>query len=78
MLLLATPVFAGDPGLHDFAYGIKVAVPKGTPIAALSLPEQVYKNTHRADLGDVRVFNAAGEPVPHMLRYARTQAAEEL
>lgn len=76
LLLAAAPVFAADPVLHDFAYGVKIDVPKGTPIAALSLPAQVYKNTYRADLGDVRVFNAAGEPVPHMLRYARTQAAE--
>jgi len=78
LLLVAVTVWAAEPGLHDLAYGVKIDVPRGTPIAALSLPAQVYKNTHRADLGDVRVFNAAGEPVPHMLRYARTQAAEAL
>jgi len=78
LFLATTPLFAADPGRHDFAYGVKIDIPKGTPIAALSLPAQVYKNTHRADLGDVRVFNAAGEPVPHMLRYARTQSTEAL
>jgi hypothetical protein len=47
MLLLATvPVFAADPGMHDFAYGVKINVPQGTPIAAFSLPAQVYENTH--------------------------------
>lgn len=78
LLLVTAPVLAADPGMHDFAYGVKINVPKGSPIAALSLPAQVYENTHRADLGDVRVFNATGEPVPHMLRYARTQASEAL
>ncbi len=77
LLILSAPsVYAADPGLHDFAYGVKINVPPGTPVAALSLPEQVYQNAYRSDLGDIRVFNAGGEPVPHMLRYARTQAAE--
>jgi hypothetical protein len=61
---------------NDFAYGIRVELPAGTAIAAMDLPEQVYQNAFRRDLGDMRVFNAAGEPVPHMLRYARTRDAE--
>ncbi len=60
----------------DFAYGIPIDVPPGAAVAALSLPEQVYSNAFRSDLGDVRVFNAAGEPVPHMMRYARSRAAD--
>jgi len=60
----------------DFAYGIPIDVPKGAAVAALSLPEQVYTHAFRSDLGDMRVFNAAGEPVPHMIRYAQSRSAE--
>lgn len=60
----------------DFAYGIRIDVPGATAIAAMSMPEQVYVNAFRRDLGDVRVFNANGEPVPHMIRYARSLTAD--
>jgi len=63
-------------GMNDFAYGVRVQLPKGTAIAAMDLPGQVYRDAFRKDLGDMRVFNAAGEPVPHMIRYARTRDAE--
>lgn len=62
--------------VNDFAYGIRVELPAGTAIAAMDLPEQVYRSAYRSDLGDMRVFNAAGEPVPHMIRYARTRDAD--
>jgi len=62
--------------INDFAYGVRVQLPKGTAIAAMDLPGQVYRDAFRKDLGDMRVFNAAGEPVPHMIRYARTRDAE--
>ena len=57
---------------NDFAYGIRIDVPGATAVAALSLPEDVYAITCRKDLGDVRVFNASGEPVPHLIRFAKT------
>ena len=69
-------VSLADPGVDDFAYGIKIDVPAGTAVAAMSMPEQVYASAYRRDLGDVRVFNANGEPVPHMIRYAQTQPAD--
>ncbi len=79
LVLLAVcspPVWASELTLDSFAYGMKVDVPAGTAVGAMSLPEQVYSSTFRPDLGDVRVFNASGEPVPHMIRYAQTQSAE--
>uniref|UniRef100_UPI0006D053E4 DUF3999 domain-containing protein n=1 Tax=Desulfosarcina cetonica TaxID=90730 RepID=UPI0006D053E4 len=69
-------VGAADLTLNDFAYGLPIDVPEGTPVAALSLPEAVYTHARRPDLGDLRVFNAAGEMVPHLLRFARSQSAE--
>ena len=65
-----------DLTLNDFAYGIRMDVPKGTAVAATSLPRQVYENATRNDLGDMRVFNAAGEPVPHMIRLAQSRPTE--
>ena len=77
MLILVAPgVVAADLKKDDFAYGIAIDAPPGTAVAAMSLPAQVYTNAFRRDLGDMRVFNAAGEPVPHMVRYARSRAVE--
>jgi hypothetical protein len=77
LLVVCMPSLSqADLTADDFAYGIRIDVPAGTAVAALSLPEQVYATAYRKDLGDVRVFNAGGEPVPHMIRYAQTQSAE--
>ena len=77
LLAVCLPSVAlADLTLDDFAYGINIDVPNGTAIAAMSLPEQVYVSAYRRDLGDIRVFNANGEPVPHLIRYAQTQPAE--
>ena len=76
MLTLWAPVGAGaDLTPTDFAYGIHLDVPPGTAIGALSIPQAVYTTAWRNDLGDLRVFNAAGEPVPHLLRSTRTGEA---
>ena len=69
-------VASADVTVNDFAYGIRIDVPGGTAIGAMSLPEAVYRNTFRPDLGDLRVFNASGEPVPHMIRFSQTRQAE--
>ena len=76
MAVCIPSVSLADLTVDDFAYGIKIDVPAGTAVAAMSMPEQVYESTYRRDLGDLRVFNASGEPVPHMIRYAQTQPAE--
>ena len=76
LMVFAPCVASADLTLNDFAYGVRIKVPKGAPVAAMSLPEQVYQNTYRKDLGDMRIFNAAGEPVPHMIRYAQSQSVE--
>jgi hypothetical protein len=77
LVVCCTPsVSVADLTVNDFAFGIAVDVPAGSAVAAMSLPEQVYESAYRRDLGDVRVFNASGETVPHMIRYAQTQLAE--
>ena len=75
LVWLQVPVltFANTLTPNDFAYGLKIRVPAGVAVAAISMPEPVYKRVYRGDFGDIRVFNASGEPVPHLLRYARSQ-----
>lgn len=70
-VLLALPLSlaAAQPEPDDFAYGLRLAVNDERPIQRLLLPEQVYRSLTRRDLGDMRLYNAAGEAVPHNLRH---------
>lgn len=52
----------------DFAYGYMLEVDGDGAVYGLSVPEDVYRNVTRADLGDVRVFNSEGRVVPMALR----------
>lgn len=51
--------------LEAFAAGLELAVPENAPVVELPLPGEVYDQLTRDDLGDLRVFNAAGQAVPH-------------
>jgi hypothetical protein len=53
----------------DFARGADVRADAGG-IVRLVLPDDVYATVTRADLGDLRVLNAAGDVVPHTVRPA--------
>lgn len=65
-LLLPASALALTP--VDFAGGYALEVEPGFPLQRLELPLEVYNASARADLGDLRVFNAAGEEVPMHLR----------
>ena len=58
----------------DFARGADIHA-EGGSIFQLLLPDDVYGTVTRADLGDLRVLNAAGDVVPHTLRRAPLPAA---
>lgn len=62
------PSAAQSPEPGDFAYGLRLHVSGGDPIYRVSLPTAVYRGVTRTDLGDLRVFNAAGRAVPHRVR----------
>lgn len=62
--------------LNDFARGAGIQA-EGGSIFRLQLPENVYETVTRADLGDIRVLDAAGEPVPHSLREAPRPAGAD-
>ncbi len=74
LLILAT-LFMQTGSLHaeelttaDFAAGYYLEVDSAGPIHSLEVPLEVYRTVRRADLGDIRVFNGAGELLPHGLR----------
>jgi len=67
-ILFTTPAPGAEPALEDFAFGFTVEGGAGGALWRLELPEAVYRGVTRADLGDLRVFNRAGDIVPHALR----------
>ncbi|GBC62528.1 DUF3999 domain-containing protein [Desulfonema ishimotonii] len=76
LLFFQSPAFGRPPGPDDFAFGTELIPPAGAAIGQVSLPETLYRHVTRSDLGDLRVFNAAGEMVPHMLRQPRPSEGE--
>jgi hypothetical protein len=68
LLLVAVPALAAAERPQDFAYGIPLALDGREAFYQVEVPRAVYEGVVRADLGDLRVFNAAGEVVPHALR----------
>ena len=54
----------------DFAYRASLEISADKPFYELKIPAIVYESTSRADLGDLRVLNGAGQIVPHGLRTA--------
>ena len=70
LALLASSVVAENQPVekNDYAYGVPVEISSEASIYRLSVPEVVYTHLIKADFSDLRVFNAAGEVVPHSLR----------
>jgi Protein of unknown function (DUF3999) len=64
--LVAMRAFAEQPG--DYAAGVPLQTEGTDALYQLDIPQAVYEGVARADLGDVRVFNASGEVVPHAFR----------
>lgn len=55
-------------GPGDFAHGRAIALRGAGPLQTLLLDLPVYRGTVEPRLADLRVFNAAGESVPHAIR----------
>lgn len=72
LLSPVSPVLA-EQTAKDFAYGFLLDTKGDGAIYSLMVPDEVYRVVRRADLGDIRILNADGEAVPHVLR----QPAEE-
>lgn len=78
LLLVATPQAAEVAPLHpaDFAYGMTLQGGGDGALYSLDLPEELYREVTRADLGDLRIFNRQGEVVPHLVQWP--PAADEV
>ena len=68
MLLGAVSAQGKELSLDDFAEGQTLITESAHPLYQLTLPEQVYRRVAHADLRDLRVFNAEGQAVPHLIK----------
>ncbi|MBP6383216.1 MAG: DUF3999 domain-containing protein [Pseudomonadales bacterium] len=60
---------------QQFAWRFAIEAPQQTPLQRLALDEALYASVARADLGDLRVFNADGEVLEHAIVAPRAPAA---
>ena len=67
---VSTAAVAADRFAQRFALELE----SGAAYYSVPLPAAVYAASQRNDLGDVRVFNGAGEPVPYSLDAPRESA----
>jgi hypothetical protein len=65
LLAVLAPCLDAAERVQDFAYACTLASDAAGPLRRVELPAWVHMGVTRADLGDVRVFNADGEVVPH-------------
>ena len=69
VLLIVSASVRGDELVpEDFARALVLETDGSTAIYEVELPADVYQTVVRRDLGDMRVFNANEERVPHALR----------
>lgn len=79
-LLACTTAAAAEPRPEQFAYAVPVQIDAAQALQRLEIPQSAYEGAARLDIGDLRVFNGAGEPVPYafMPRSAPGTAAAAL
>ena len=76
--VLAASAGAAPPSKNDYSSGLPVRANYSQAMVETVLPDEVYRAVTRADLGDLRVFNADGMPVPHAFCSAPTTMAPEV
>ncbi|MBN3775563.1 DUF3999 family protein, partial [Burkholderia sp. Se-20378] len=64
----------GTPGAGHAAQRFSLDLDGAAAYYQLTVPQPVYAASRRDDLGDVRIFNGAGEPVPYSLDAPATAA----
>ncbi len=75
LLMYGTAAAAERPA--DFAFAMPINADGKDALYEIAVPPALYQGVVRADLGDLRVFNGAGEVVPHALRPRESQRAEK-
>ena len=66
-LLTSFAAAGGTPGAERVARRFSLDLDGSAAYYQLTVPQAVYAGSRRDDLGDVRIFNSAGEPVPYSL-----------
>ena len=75
-MILNVPARGDMPVPQDFAFGFRVDIESPGALCELDIPDAVYRDATRADLGDIRVFNSAGQVIPHVLRRPGTESGQ--
>ncbi|MGV1100532.1 DUF3999 domain-containing protein [Thiovibrio sp. JS02] len=73
--LVQAKAYAASPSPEMFAYGMELAAEPDHALYEIALPLAVYQGVTRGDLGDLRIFNKAGQIVPHALRQPQSKTA---
>lgn len=74
-LALISVAAAATENLPDFAWSLAIEADGSTDSYQFDLPAAVYRGITRRDAGDLRVFNAAGEVVPHAFQHQTSAEA---
>ena len=61
--------------MEQFGYAVPITLAPGDALYALRLPASVYRHTARANLADLRVYNAAGEAVAHAVQRPKASSS---
>ncbi len=70
-------VNAAPPSLDDFSYTAKLSEAK-TSLRQLDLPIDVYTKMFRQDYGDLRIYSADGQVVPHQFSRNETISSTQI
>lgn len=80
-ILAATSAFsfanAETPNLDDFAYTSTLSDAKNS-LRQFHLPIDAYAKLYRRDYGDLRIFSAEGQVVPHQLNRTKTVTSTQI
>lgn len=77
LLVLALPAVLLAQSPQEFARSLALRIDGKDALYEVELPEAAYEGALRSDLGDLRVFNGAGEVVPHAFRARVTETTEK-
>lgn len=78
LVLASAPLLAVAATPKDYAHGLAIAPSGGQPVQEIVLDDAVYAGVTRANLADLRVFNAAGAPVPQALCAPESQTLAQV
>lgn len=73
LLLLAFATAAAQERPSEHPYSAPIALEPGASHYRFAVPAAVYRGASRRDLGDLRIFNGSGEPVPYAFAPRETQ-----